>query len=112
VTILTMPAALISSIAILYLLYIFAVLSAKLGAVTKMKPYYRWLYVSCGLVLAALVAKWIILMLRSAPQAAPVWLTSEWLYLVSYTLPLVIAALLALVVVLRYWGWLVREQER
>ena len=50
-TILTIPAALVASIAIVYLLYIFAILSRKLGAVTKMKPYYRWLYVALALVL-------------------------------------------------------------
>ena len=106
-----MPAELIGSIAVLYLLYIFAVLSNKLGAVTKMKPYYRWLYVSFGLVLAALIADWVILTLRGTPQAAPEWLLSEWFYWLSHTGPLLIAAVLALVVVLRYWGWLFRERE-
>ena len=42
-TFLTIPAALIGSIAVGYLLYIFVVLSRKLGAVTKAKPRYRWL---------------------------------------------------------------------
>ena len=38
---LTGPSSVISLIAELYMLYIFAILSRKLGNVTKMKPYYR-----------------------------------------------------------------------
>jgi hypothetical protein len=111
-TILTIPAALVASLAIVYLLYIFAILSRKLGAVTKMKPYYRWLYVALALVLVALVCEWIVLMLRTVPQAAPEWLLSAWFYFAGHTVPLVVAAVLALVIVLRYWGWLFREHDR
>jgi hypothetical protein len=111
-TILTIPAALVTSLAIVYLLYIFAILSRKLGAVTKMKPYYRWLYVALALVLVALVCEWIVLMLRTVPQTAPEWLLSAWFYFAGHTVPLVVAAVLALVIVLRYWGWLFREHDR
>ena len=111
-TILTIPAALVASIAIVYLLYIFATLSRKLGAVTKMKPHYRWLYVALVLVLVSLACEWIVLMLRTAPQAAPDLLVSEWFYLLGHTVPLLVAAVLALIIVLRYWGWLFRERDR
>jgi hypothetical protein len=112
VTILTMPAALIASIALIYFLYIFATLSRRLGAVTKMKPYYRWLYVAAALVLVSLACEWIVLMFRAAPQAAPELLLSEWFYLLGHTVPLLIAVALALIIVLCYWGWLFRERER
>jgi hypothetical protein len=112
VTILTMPAALMASIALLYLLYIFAILSRRLGAVTKMKPHYRWLYVAAALVVVSLAGEWIVLMFRAAPQAAPELLVSEWVYLLGHTVPLLIAVVLTLVIVLRYWGWLFRERER
>jgi hypothetical protein len=108
VTILTIPAALVASIALVYLLYIFAILSRKLGAVTKMKPLYRWLYVALALVLVSLVCQWIAL----SPQTAPDLFVSEWFYLLGHTVPLFIAAVLALIIVLRYWGWLFREQGR
>ena len=111
-TILTIPAALVASLAIVYLLYIFVILSRKLGTVTKMKPYYRWLYVALALVLVSLVCEWIVLTLRIVPQAAPDLLLSEGLYLIGHTVPLFVAAVLALVVVLRYWGWLFREHDR
>jgi hypothetical protein len=112
VTILTIPAALVAAIAIVYMLYIFATLSRKLGAVTKMKPYYRWLYVALALILVSLACEWLVLMLRTTPQAAPDLILSEWFYFFGHTLPLIAAAILALIVVLRYWGWLFREQDR
>lgn len=111
-TILTIPAALVASIAIVYLLYIFATLSRKLGAVTKMKPHYRWLYVALVLILLSLAGEWIVLMLRTAPQTAPDWLLSEWFFLLAHTIPLLSAVVLALLIVLRYWGWLFRERDR
>jgi hypothetical protein len=112
VTFLTIPAALIGSIAVGYLLYIFLVLSRKLGAVTKAKPRYRWLYVSIVIVSVTAVGEWIILTARSDPQNVPTMIVSEWFHLVGYTAPLVVAAVIALIVVVRYWGWLFRENDR
>ena len=111
-TILTIPAALMASLAILYLLYIFAILSRKLGAVTKMKPYYRWLYVALALVLVSLLCEWLVLTLRTVPPLAPELILSDGFYLIGHTVPLTVAAVLALVIVLRYWGWLFRERDR
>ncbi|NTU62949.1 MAG: hypothetical protein HGB05_05990 [Chloroflexi bacterium] len=111
-TILTIPATLVASIAIVYLLYIFATLSRRLGAVTKMRPYYRWLYVAIALVFASLGCEWVALNLRAAPSTAPDLILSEWLYVIGHTVPLVVAAVMALVIVLRYWGWLFREHDR
>jgi hypothetical protein len=112
VTILTIPAALIASVAVVYLLYIFLVLSRKLGAVNKTKPYYRWLYVSIIIVVVTTVIEWIILTVRTAPQNAPEIIVSQWSHLIGRTLPLLVAVVIALVVVLRYWVWLFREHDR
>jgi hypothetical protein len=112
VTILTVPAALVASLAIVYLLYIFAILSRKLGAVTKMKPYYRWYYVALALVLVSLVCEWIVLTLRTVPHVAPELILSDWFYLIGRAVPLAVATVLALITVLRYWGWLFREHGR
>ena len=111
-TILTIPAALVASLAIMYVLYIFAILSRKLGTVVKMKPYYRWLYLALALVLVSLASEWLVLTLRSVPQLAPEWILSDWFYLIGHTVPLASASVLALVIVLRYWGWLFREHDR
>jgi hypothetical protein len=112
VTILTIPAVLIASIAVGYLLYIFVVLSRKLGAVNKTKPYYRWLYGSIVLVIISTIIEWIILTVRTAPQSAPELIISEWFHLIGRTIPLLSAVVIALVVVVRYWGWLFREHDR
>jgi hypothetical protein len=112
VTILTIPATLVASIAIVYMLHIFATLSRKLGAVTKMKLHYRWLYVALVLVLVSLACEWVVLMLRTAPQTAPDLILGEWFYLLGHTVPLLVAAVLALVIVLRYWGWLFRGRDQ
>jgi len=112
VTILTIPAVLLSAIAIVYLLHIFATLSRKLGAVTKMKPLYRWLYVAMALIAVSFISRWLVLTPYILPQAVPALVSSEWFEVLSSTLPLMIAAVLALVIVLRYWGWLFREHDR
>jgi hypothetical protein len=112
VTILTIPAALISSIAVGYLLYIFLVLSRKLGAVTKAKPRYRWLYASIVIVSVTAIGEWFFLTARTDPQNVSTMIVSEWFHLIGYTVPLVAAAGIALIVVVRYWGWLFRENDR
>ncbi len=107
-TLITLPASLISLGAVFYLLYIFAVLSRKLGAVTKMKPYYRGLYWAMGFIGVALVGESLRLTSVAAPEAVP-W-QGDFFYLLSFTVPLLAASVTALVVVLRYWSWLFREQ--
>ncbi len=109
-TAITILASLTSLVAVWYMLYIFAVLSHKLGAVTKMRPYYRGLYWAMGLTSVALVGESLHLTKVSAPEAVP-W-QSEAFYLFTVVAPLFAAAVIALVVVLRYWSWLFREPQR
>lgn len=111
-TILSIPAVLTGLGAVIFVLHILAVFSRKLGAVTKMKPYYRRLYLSIGLVTIALLVKWLIFMVRPVPDVAPAWLLSEWFYFAGFVMPLLCGIGLAVFVVLRYWSWLFRESER
>ncbi len=111
-TILTIPAILLSTAAIIYLLYIFAILSRKLGAVTKMKPFYRWLYIAMELIAISFVTRWLMLTPYTLPGTAPSMVSGEWFEMLGSTIPLMVAAGLALTVVLRYWGWLFREHDR
>lgn len=108
-TILSIPALLVGLGALIFILNIFVVLSRKLGAVTKMKPYYQRLYISMGLIVIALSVKWIVLMVRPVPEVAPDWVLSDWFYFVGFVVPLLAAVIIAVIVVLRYWGWLFRE---
>ncbi len=108
-TALSIPGAIISLGSVLYLLYIFAVLSRKLGAVTKMKPYYRGLYGAMGFMGLALIGESLRFTSVVAPEAVP--LQGEAVYLLTVAAPLFVAAIIALIVVLRYWSWLFRERQ-
>ena len=109
---LTGPPSVIGLVAALYLLYIFVILSRKLGAVTKMKPYYRGLYIGMGLILIAIVAHSLRITSLISPSLLPEALNSGPFYLLAYYLPMALAATISLVVAVRYWGWLFREHDR
>lgn len=99
---LTIPFSLAGLLAVMYMLYIFATLSRRLGAVTKMKPYYRGFYAAILLVTLSVIVALL-------PQ--PVSESEGNLYLlVAYYLPLTLAGLISLGVAYRYWGWLLRER--
>ena len=107
-TVLSIPAYLVGLSAVFYMLYIFVVLSRKLGAVTKMKPYFQGLYWSMGLVVVAFISESLHLTALITPEQVP--FAGEVFYLLTFTIPLALAAAIALMVVLRYWGWLFRER--
>lgn len=91
---------------IIFLFYILARLSHRLGSVQKMPPIYRYYYVASifgviGCVTQLLVAR---------ANSAPLWWTSPWFLFVAYHLPLIIGVSLSLVITWRYWSWLITEQ--
>ncbi|MBN1887966.1 MAG: hypothetical protein JW850_08235 [Thermoflexales bacterium] len=103
---LTTPLGFIGLLSILFMLYILANLSRRLGSVTKMKPYYWGFYVAMGLIAVAIIARIIqsSLQLSSGVEPYP-----PGLYLLAYHLPLALAVTLGAVIAWRYWGWLFRE---
>jgi hypothetical protein len=109
---LTGPSLALSLFGVIYMLYIFSVLSRKLGGVTKMRPYYRGFYVAMGLIGLAVVASWLLLTVRVTPDLLPAAWHDETLYLVIFAVALVIAVTLSLGVAWRYWGWLFKERGR
>jgi hypothetical protein len=108
---LTSPSSVVSLLAVIYMLYIFSVLSRKLGGVTKMKPYYRGYYWAIGLMAVAVVAHSLNITSRISPDLLPEWLSSDLFFLMTYYLPMALAATVSLIVTWRYWGWLFRERE-
>ncbi|HJW84717.1 MAG TPA: hypothetical protein VJ754_10475 [Anaerolineae bacterium] len=98
---LNLPVSLVSLIGVLVTLHIFGVLSRRLGAVTKMKPYYRGFYLAMALV---------VLSIGVALLPQPAAESDRLLHGLAYTLPLLLAGLISLVVAYRYWGWLFRER--
>lgn len=100
---LNVPLSLTGLVAVMVMLYIFAMLSKRLGAVTKMKPYYRGFYVALLAVAIAMAAA-----LLRHPGASG----DGSIYIFTYYLPLILAGVISLVVAYRYWGWLFRERTR
>ena len=111
-TVLTASIAILGLVGAWYMLYIFVVLSRKLGNVTKMKPYYRGLYVGMGLIAIALISHFLRATALMNPTLLPAELTSDLFYLLTYYSPMVLAVAISLLVILRYWGWLFRGRDR
>lgn len=100
---LTIPFSAIGLLAVIYMLYIFATLSRRLGTVTKMTPYYRGFYAAMGLVAAALVV---------AVLPRPATASEREAYFLAYYTPLILAGFISLTIAYRYWGWLFRERAK
>lgn len=98
---LTLPFSIVSLLAVMVMLYLFATLSRRLGMVTKMKPYYRGFYMAMALVVLSLV----IAVLPESTSA-----NDHTAFVTAYYLPLILAGVISLVVAYRYWGWLFRER--
>jgi hypothetical protein len=96
---------------VLYALAVLAQFGRKLGAVTKMRPYYRGYYVAIICVGLALITR----LLRASvfwaeqPQAIP-FLSEPLFQLLLYHLPLAIGLTASLVVTWHYWSWLLKER--
>jgi hypothetical protein len=95
----------------IYLLYIMAQLSKKIGEVTKMPDYYRGFYISQLLVVIALVSYFLRASVRLSPQGVNPTFGNPLFYSLTYHLPLTLGATIALVITWRYWGWLLRERD-
>ena len=98
-------------LSLIYALLILAQFGRKLGAVTKMKPYYNAYYVAAGSVGFALITRFIrATVFWSPPGAIPSALNSPAFYLLLYHLPLAVGLSLGLVITWHYWSWLLKEQ--
>ena len=96
-------------ISAIYITLIISRLSQKLGAVTKMRGYYRGFYVSAIFLLVSLIAHLLKTSVLLASEQAPALLNSDLFYLLTYYLPLAIGTSINLAITLRYWDWLLKE---
>jgi hypothetical protein len=97
--------------ALIFLFYILARLSEKLGAVTKMAPHYRWFWVGLGFLVIALIAQFLRIGVLSTEQDSYLGLEAPVFYLITYHLPMAIGITISLVVTWRYWSWLLSERD-
>jgi len=96
---------------LIFALVILAQFGRKLGAVTKMKAYYKGYYVASCLVGIALVTRAIRASVFWAPPGStPSLLTSSVFYLFLYHLPLLVGLGLGLAITWHYWSWLLKER--
>ncbi len=87
---------------ILIALVVLALLSQRLGAVTKRAPLYRWLFVSVALIGVSIVGRVISAV---APGADPAYTTA-----MLYDILFVLGLGLGVIVAWRYWSWLLHER--
>jgi len=96
---------------LVYALVILAPFGRKLGAVTKMKPYFKGYYVAASLVSVALVVRFVRASVFWAPRGSiPPLLNSSIFYLFTYHIPLAIGLFLGLLITWHYWSWLLKER--
>jgi hypothetical protein len=96
---------------LLYGLVILAQFGNKLGAVTKMRPFYRGYYVAACLVGLALVVRFIrTSVVWASPESISPVLKEPIFYLLSYHLPLGLGVTLGLIITWHYWSWLLKER--
>jgi hypothetical protein len=97
--------------AVLIMLVILAQFGRKLGAVTKMPPFYRGYYVAIGCVGMALVIRLIrASVFWAPPESISHSLNSPLFYLLLYHVPLALGLSLSLGITWNYWSWLLKER--
>lgn len=97
---------LLGSVAITIALVVLGLLSKRLGSVTRTPPYYLWLFVAAGLMTISTLARLVNLGLGTMAAAG----VDDDLGLVLFYVGLpAVAITLGIVVVWRYWSWLLAE---
>lgn len=102
----------LGTLAVIYLFYMLAKLSERLGSVERMAPLYRYYYVAACLVAVGLVTQVVIAGASATPNSSPNWLFAAWFVLLMYYLPLTVGVTIGLVVSWRYWSWLIVHQDK
>jgi hypothetical protein len=85
-------------------LVVLALLSQRLGAVTKRPPLYRWYFLSVAIIGVAIILRIVNL---SAPD-----IDYDNMTTLLYDVALVIGLSLAVIIAWRYWGWLLSERGK
>jgi hypothetical protein len=99
------------SLSVIFLFYILARLSEKLGSVTKMSPLYRGYYIAQIFVGIAFMAQLLQASFRLSPESAPSWLGSLQFSVIAHQVPLSIGVTISLIITWKYWSWLVTERN-
>jgi putative effector of murein hydrolase len=110
--VLTAPWGPVSLVAVIFATLLYMNLSRRLGAVTKMKPYFRGFMVAVVFITGAL----IFYIIRNAAYLSAnkpwPWLLSPVTTFLCFHLPLFFGVLLDVLLVIRYWAWLLTEKKK
>jgi len=104
------PLGVIALAAVMYMLYIFANLSRRLGEVTKMRRYYRGFYAAMGFLAVPILARILFISIAFSPNTTKNIIDSALFALVLYHIPLVIGVAISVAIAWRYWSWLFKEK--
>ena len=96
---------LIGPASIIVALIVIALLSQRLGAVTKRAPLFRWFFVSAALVSIGIIWRIFGLIIPNMPARD---LDATFFY----DIPLAAGLVIAVVVAWRYWSWLLSERGK
>jgi hypothetical protein len=102
----------IGTLAIIYLFYILARLSERLGSVERMEPLYRYYYVAAAFVSLGLITQITVAQASLSPQNGFSWILSDWFAMALYYLPMSIGVTIGAGVTWRYWSWLISHLEK
>jgi len=97
-------------LAVIYTLFVLAAFSQKMGDVLKMPPLYRGLYLGAACLTVALIVRFLRVSVLLASAEGAAFLQDDWFYLLAYHVPLALGLTVSLVVIWRYWSWLLRER--
>lgn len=96
---------------IVFMLGVLARFGHKLGAVTKMRPYYRGYYAAIAFVGLAFIVRLVRAAVFWAPsENMSAVLNTPLFYLFLYHLPLAIGLTTGLAITWHYWSWLLKER--
>lgn len=104
--------AILGSVGLASLIYAFLILAQlgrKLGAVTKMPPYYRVYYVAVSFLGLALLMRLVRASVFSSPPQDTFALYAPLFYLWLYHLPLALGVTIGLATTWYYWHWLLKD---
>ena len=110
--VITTPLGPVGLLAIVYLGFLFANFSSRLGAVTKMTSKHHWFLIANGFVVLAAMSQMVRGTAGLAPEVAFPVLLEPWFALVTFHIPLAIGVTLDLAVVWYYWRWILKEKVK
>lgn len=93
----------------MFVFYILARLSERLGSVERMAAIYRYYYVALVFLAVGYIAQLLVARVNFTPATFPTWLLSPWFTLLAHDIPLAAGVTIGIGVTWRYWSWLFNQ---